>query len=70
MWRKLKHAVKYKCAPLEEDIAPIPPIVFYDVVRFCFDPEVERDQSQATNPSRNKLETERKESSHSAYLVM
>lgn len=43
MWRKFKNAVEYEGTALEEDIAPVPPVVFYDVVRFGFYPEVECD---------------------------
>lgn len=41
--RQLKDTIKYESAALEEDVAPVPPIVFYDIVRLRFDPEIESD---------------------------
>ena len=41
MWCKLKHAVKDKCAALEETVAPVPAIVLNDMMRLGLDPEIE-----------------------------
>lgn len=43
VWRELKDAVEYEGAALKKDVTPVPPIIFYDVVRLGFHPEVECD---------------------------
>lgn len=51
MRRQLENPIEHEVAPLEETVAPVPPIIFHDVVRFGFHPEVERDQGRADYPS-------------------
>lgn len=41
---KLEDTVKYEVSPLEKDIAPVPSVIFHDIMRFSFHPEVECDQ--------------------------
>ena len=51
---KLEHAIKHQITTLEEDITPVPAVILHDVVRFCFDPEIERDQRDTADPA-NKV---------------
>ena len=51
MRRELEDAVKDEVASLEEDVAPVPAVVFDDMVRLRLDPEVERDETEAADPS-------------------
>ena len=36
---------------MEEDIAPIPSVVFHDVVGLCLDPYIECNEDDATDPA-------------------
>ncbi len=51
MRRELKYAVKDECTTLEEAVAPVPAIVLNDMVCFGLDPEIERDQKDASDPT-------------------
>ena len=51
MRRELEYAVEYERTALEEDVAPVPAIVFHDVMRLGFDPQVESNQCNTTDPS-------------------
>lgn len=51
MRRQLENPVEHQIAPLEETVAPVPPVIFDDVVRFGFYPEVEGDKGCAYYPS-------------------
>ena len=55
MWGKLEHAIKDERATLEEDVAPVPPVILDDVVRFRLDPQVEHDKEESANPSMGYL---------------
>lgn len=48
--RELKDTIKNKVTALEEDVAPVPPVVLYYVVCFGLHPQVECDQCYATDP--------------------
>lgn len=48
---ELKHAIEDKCATLEEDIAPVPSVVFDDMVCLCLHPNVKGDEYETTQPS-------------------
>jgi hypothetical protein len=48
---EFKHAVEYECTALEKAVAPVPAIVFNDVVRLRLDPEIERDHDDASDPT-------------------
>jgi hypothetical protein len=48
---ELEHAIKNEIAALEENISPVPAIVLHNIVCLCFDPKVERDQRNATDPT-------------------
>lgn len=43
MRSELENAVKDEAAALEEDISPVPAIIFDYAMCFCFDPPVEGD---------------------------
>jgi hypothetical protein len=43
MRSELKHAVEYERTTLEKAVAPVPAIVFDDMVCLRLDPEIERD---------------------------
>ena len=51
---ELEDAVKHQVAALEEDIPPVPAVVFDNVMRFCLDPKVEGNESNAAYPSRGR----------------
>ena len=51
MRRKLEHAIKDECTTLEEAVAPVPTVILDHMVRFRLDPEVERDEDDATDPA-------------------
>lgn len=51
MRRKFKDAIEDKCTALEEDVSPVPTIVFDYVMSFGFDPKVKRDEGDPTQPS-------------------
>lgn len=48
---EFKNPVKDKGAALEEDIAPVPAIVFYNIVSFCLHPKIESYQGYSSDPS-------------------
>ena len=50
MGRKLKDAVESEAAALEEHVAPVPAVVFHDVVCLRLDPEVEGNKGNAADP--------------------
>lgn len=50
MRRQLENAVKHEGATLEEDVAPVPTVILYDMVGFRLDPEVECNEGEATDP--------------------
>ena len=51
MRRQLEYTIKHKRATLEEDVAPVPAIVFHDMVCLRLDPDIERDKDNATDPA-------------------
>jgi len=51
MWSHLEHTIKNQRTTLEENVPPVPTVVFDDAMRFCFHPEVERDQGNTSDPS-------------------
>jgi hypothetical protein len=51
MRREFKHAIKDKRTTLEETVAPVPAIVLNNMVRLGFDPEIEGDENDTTNPA-------------------
>jgi hypothetical protein len=51
MRRKLKHAVKDECTTLKEAVAPVPTVILDHMVRLRFDPEVECDKDDTTDPA-------------------
>lgn len=51
MRRQLENPIEHQIPPLKETVAPVPAIIFDDVVRFGFDPEVEGDEGCADDPS-------------------
>jgi hypothetical protein len=51
MWSELKHAVKDECTTLEKAVTPVPTIVLNDMVGLGLDPEIERDQGDASDPT-------------------
>ena len=51
MWRQLEYTIEYESSALEEDIAPIPSVVFHDVVGLCLDPYIECNEDDATDPA-------------------
>jgi hypothetical protein len=51
MRRKLEHAVKDERTTLEEAIAPVPTVIPDHMVCFRFDPEVECDEDDTTDPA-------------------
>lgn len=48
---ELKDTVEDEGSSLVEHISPVPTVVFHDVVRFGFHPQVEGNENEATNPS-------------------
>ena len=54
MRRELEDAVKDERTTLKEDVAPVPAVVFDNVMRFCLDPKVEGNESNAAYPSRGR----------------
>ena len=58
--QSVKCAARNEATTLEEGITPTLSIILYSVVSFCLDPEVERDESKAYNPTRNRLVKTRK----------
>lgn len=54
MWCELEHTVKDEVTALKENITPVPAVILYNAVRFRFDPEIERDECQTTDPA-NKV---------------
>ena len=50
MWRQFEDSIKDEGATLEEDVAPIPTIVFDDMMSFSLDPKIESNKCEATNP--------------------
>ena len=53
---KFKDAIEDEGPTLEEDITPVPTVIFDDVMSFCFYPDVENDQEHATNQSDKNLD--------------
>ena len=51
MRRQLEHAIKDEATACEEAIAPIPPVIFDNVVGLSLDPPIERDERQANDPT-------------------
>lgn len=51
MRRKLKHAIKNERTTLKEAVAPVPAVILDHMVRFRFDPEVECDEDDTTDPA-------------------
>lgn len=49
---KLEDTIKDQCTTLEEDVAPIPSIIFDDIVSFSFDPQIESDEGDTAYPPR------------------
>ncbi len=49
--REFKDAVEDKVAALKEDVSPIPAIVLDHVVSLLFDPKVEEDKDDASDPA-------------------
>lgn len=49
-------AVKDQRTALEEAVTPVPPIVLNDVVCFLLDPDIERDESDTGDPSKEVKE--------------
>ena len=51
MRRKLEDAIEDEGSTLEEYIAPVPAVIFDDMVSFSLDPEVEGNESYSADPS-------------------
>lgn len=51
----VKRAAGNETTTLKEHVAPVPAVVFHDVVGFSLDPEVERDQGEADDPATTRL---------------
>ena len=51
MWRQLKDTVEDKGAALEEDVSPVPAVVFDPVVSFGLDPQIKSNKRQPANPA-------------------
>lgn len=51
---ELEHTIEDQVTALEEDITPIPAVIFHDTMCFCLDPKIERDQRNTANPA-NKV---------------
>lgn len=51
MRSQFEYAIKDEGTALEENVTPVPSVIFYYIVGFCFDPEVEAYQRYASNPS-------------------
>ncbi len=47
---ELEHAIENESAALEEDVAPVPAIVLYNIVSLGLDPEVECDEGNTADP--------------------
>lgn len=47
---QLKNAIKYKGAALEKYITPVPTVILDNIVCLGFDPKVECDQRNTTDP--------------------
>ena len=47
---ELEDAVEHQVAALEEDIAPIQAVILHDIMRFCLNPEVKRDEGYPSYP--------------------
>ena len=43
MWCELKHSIEYEGSTLEKAVAPVPAVVFDDMVCLGLDPEIEHD---------------------------
>ena len=47
MRREFEDTVEYKRAALEETIAPVPSVIFDNIVRLSLDPQIEADERDA-----------------------
>lgn len=50
MRRHFEDSVEHESATLEEDIAPVPAIIFDDMMSFGLDPKVKRYQDYPADP--------------------
>lgn len=51
MGRELKDTIKHECSPLEKAVAPVPTVIFDDVMGFSLHPQIESDKGDSTRPS-------------------
>lgn len=49
---ELEHAVEDQRTTLEENVAPVPAVVLYNVVSLGLDPEVKCDEGNTADPPR------------------
>ena len=70
MGGQLKDAVKHEGATLEKDVAPVPAVVFDDMMRLCLHPQIEGDKGNTTNPSTGVRLMTNSDNNRTAYLII
>jgi hypothetical protein len=50
--RQLKDTIEHESTALEENVTPVPTIIFHYVVGFRFDPKVKSNEQKSADPSK------------------